>query len=126
MRRSAERGDGGEPGSARGQGPGYRTSGRRDAETQRAAVNDLLQIRDLRVRFASPGGFIEAVKGISFRMAPGSTVALVGESGSGKSVVSQSIMRILPRNGEITRGQILFADPRRDNAVVDLAKLPSD
>jgi peptide/nickel transport system ATP-binding protein len=89
-------------------------------------VNDLLQIRDLRVRFASPGGYIEAVKGISFRMAPGSTVALVGESGSGKSVVSQSIMRILPRNGEITSGQILFADPRLGGQVTDLAQLPAD
>jgi len=53
-------------------------------------------------------------------------VALVGESGSGKSVVSQSILRILPRNGEITTGQILFADPRLDGQVVDLAQLPAD
>src|SRR5215468_4011561 len=59
-------------------------------------------------------------------MAPGSTVALVGESGSGKSVVSQSILRILPRNGEITRGRILFADPRGNAEPVDLTKLPAD
>jgi peptide/nickel transport system ATP-binding protein len=89
-------------------------------------VTDLLTIRDLHVRFAAPGGFIRAVTGASFRVRPRSTVALVGESGSGKSVVSQSIMRILPRNGEITRGEILFADPRGDGAVVDLARLPRD
>ncbi len=89
-------------------------------------MNDLLQLRDLRVRFAAPGGYIDAVKGVSFRMAPGSTVALVGESGSGKSVVSQSIMRILPRNGAIVGGEILFADPRRGGAVVDLAQMPAD
>ena len=53
-------------------------------------------------------------------MRPASTVALVGESGSGKSVVSQSILRILPRNGEITRGSILFADPRGDGEPIDL------
>ena len=89
-------------------------------------MTDLLTIRDLHVRFAAPGGFIRAVTGASFRVRPRSTVALVGELGSGKSVVSQSIMRILPRNGEITRGEILFADPRGDGAVVDLASLPKD
>ena len=89
-------------------------------------MTDLLTIRDLHVRFAAPGGFIRAVTGASFRVRPRSTVALVGESGSGKSVVSQSIMRILPRNGEITRGEILFADQRGDGAAVDLARLPRD
>jgi peptide/nickel transport system ATP-binding protein len=53
-------------------------------------------------------------------------VALVGESGSGKSVVSQTILRILPRSGSITGGEILFADPRSDGKIVDIAKLPSD
>ena len=89
-------------------------------------MSDLLTIRDLHVRFAAPGGFIRAVAGVSFRVRPRSTVALVGESGSGKSVVSQSIMRILPRNGEITRGEILFADPRGDGTAIDLARLPKD
>ena len=89
-------------------------------------LTDLLAVRDLHVRFSSTGGFIRAVTGVSFRVRPRSTVALVGESGSGKSVVSQTILRILPRNGVITRGEVLFADPRRDGEVVDLAKLPSD
>jgi len=89
-------------------------------------LTDLLTIHDLHVRFAAPGGFIRAVTGVSFRVRPRSTVALVGESGSGKSVVSQTILRILPRNGVITRGEILFADPRLDGEVVDLARLPSD
>jgi len=89
-------------------------------------VTDLLQVRDLHVRFAAPGGFIRAVTGVSFRVRPRSIVALVGESGSGKSVVSQTILRILPRSGVIDRGEVLFADPRLDSGVVDLAKLPSD
>jgi len=89
-------------------------------------VSDLLQIRDLHVRFAAPGGFIRAVRGVSFRIRPATTVALVGESGSGKSVVSQSILRILPRNGEITDGEILFADPRQDGGLVNLVELPAD
>ena len=89
-------------------------------------MRDLLRVDDLHVRFAAPGRFIQAVRGVSFRIRPGSTVALVGESGSGKSVVSQSIMRILPRNGEITRGAILFADPRGTGEPVDLSRMPAD
>jgi peptide/nickel transport system ATP-binding protein len=89
-------------------------------------VTDLLSIRDLHVRFVAPGGYVRAVSGVSFRVPAKSIVALVGESGSGKSVVSQAIMRILPRNGEITRGEILFTDPRRPGPPIDLVKLPSD
>jgi peptide/nickel transport system ATP-binding protein len=89
-------------------------------------VTDLLRVRDLHVRFAAPGGFIRAVTGVSFRVRPRSIVALVGESGSGKSVVSQTILRILPRSGVITHGEILFADPGFDGTVVDIAKLVSD
>jgi peptide/nickel transport system ATP-binding protein len=89
-------------------------------------VSDLLRVRDLHVRFAAPGGYIRAVSGVSFRIRPQSTVALVGESGSGKSVVSQSILRILPKSGQITQGEILFTDPRLDGTTVDLAKYPSD
>ncbi len=89
-------------------------------------MTDLLAVRDLHVRFAAPGGFIRAVTGVSFRVRPRSTVALVGESGSGKSVVSQTILRILPRSAVITRGEVLFSDPRLDGALVDLTKLPTD
>ena len=89
-------------------------------------MTDLLQVRNLHVRFATPGGFIRAVTGVSFRVRPRSVVALVGESGSGKSVVSQTILRILPRSGLITCGEVLFADPRLDGRVVDIANLPSD
>jgi peptide/nickel transport system ATP-binding protein len=89
-------------------------------------MHDLLRVDDLHVRFATPGGFIEAVKGVSLRIQPGSTVAVVGESGSGKSVLSQSILRILPRNGVIGRGAIRFADPRNGAEPIDLARLPAD
>jgi peptide/nickel transport system ATP-binding protein len=89
-------------------------------------ATDLLRIRDLRVEFRAPAGVVHAVKGISFRVRPGSTVAVVGESGSGKSVVSQAIMGILPRVGHVAGGEILFADPRRPGTVVDIARLPPD
>ena len=89
-------------------------------------MTDLLRVRDLHVRLVAPGGFIRAVTGVSFRVRPRAIVALVGESGSGKSVVSQTILRILPRSGVITQGEVLFTDPRLDGRVVDLAKLPGD
>jgi peptide/nickel transport system ATP-binding protein len=89
-------------------------------------VPDLLTVSDLHIDFATPAGEIAAVRGVSFRVGPCSTVALVGESGSGKSVVGQSILRILPKNAAITRGAILFADPRRSGETVDLAKLSAE
>ena len=83
---------------------------------------DLLTVKDLRVRFKVHGGIVDAVKGASLTIRQGSTVALVGESGSGKSVISQCIMGILPEVGEIVSGEILFADPKKNGEIVDLAK----
>jgi len=96
-------------------------------------MEDLLRVEDLRITFELPEGRLEAVRGVSFRIRPGSTVALVGESGSGKSVVSQAIMGILPKAASIEGGQILFADsapPANGQAtakrVVDIATLRPD
>ena len=86
-------------------------------------MDELIRVRDLKVEFDLPEGVITAVNGISFRILPGSTVALVGESGSGKSVVSQSIMGILPETARIARGEILFADPDKPGTEVDIAAL---
>jgi peptide/nickel transport system ATP-binding protein len=89
-------------------------------------VNDLLAIRDLAIAFDLEEGVIEAVRGVSFRVPVGGTVALVGESGSGKSVISQAIMGILPRAAQIRGGQILFADPAQPGSVIDIAALQPD
>ena len=56
----------------------------------------LLDVRDLRVVFQQDGRRFDAVKGISFSVARGRTLAIVGESGSGKSVTAMSILRLLP------------------------------
>jgi peptide/nickel transport system ATP-binding protein len=86
-------------------------------------TGDLLTVRDLRVSFDLPEGTIDAVRGVSFSVRQGSTVALVGESGSGKTVVSQAIMGILPRSARIAGGSILFNDPEKKGEPVDIAAL---
>jgi microcin C transport system ATP-binding protein len=56
----------------------------------------LLAVENLAVEFRSPGGVVTAVKGASFTLDQGETLALVGESGSGKSVCALSILQLLP------------------------------
>jgi peptide/nickel transport system ATP-binding protein len=89
-------------------------------------MTDLLTIRDLRISFQLHDALIEAVRGISFTVPPGGTVALVGESGSGKTVVSQAVLGILPNAGRIMGGEILFCDPNGPDVTIDLARLPRE
>lgn len=58
--------------------------------------NALLKIENLQVRFTADGKTTDAVRGISFHVDQGETVALVGESGSGKSVTALSVLQLLP------------------------------
>ncbi|HPE25990.1 MAG TPA: ABC transporter ATP-binding protein [Albidovulum sp.] len=72
-------------------------------------MTEVLKVRDLSVRFRQDGRMIEAVKGVSFAIGKGETVALVGESGSGKSVTALSTVALLGANAEIA-GSITYLD----------------
>ncbi|MFD1735302.1 ABC transporter ATP-binding protein [Bacillus salitolerans] len=77
----------------------------------------LLQVNNLKTGFRIGGQYYNAVDGISFSLKPKQVIGIVGESGCGKSVMSLSIMGLLPKeNGKIREGEILFEGQ-------DLAKL---
>ncbi|MED3951203.1 MULTISPECIES: ABC transporter ATP-binding protein [Priestia] len=74
-------------------------------------MEKIIRIKNLHVQFSTYGGQVQAVRGVSFDLHKGETLAIVGESGCGKSVTSQSIMRLIPTPpGRITSGSILFKD----------------
>jgi len=81
----------------------------------------VLQVRDLRVSFRTAEGVTRAVRGNSFDVPRGKTVAIVGESGSGKSVTSYAILRLIQKPGTIDSGRVLF-HPKQGSAV-DIAAL---
>ena len=73
---------------------------------QAAAGSPLLEVEDLRVEFDTYGGSVKAVRGVSFKVEAGKTLAIVGESGCGKSVTVQSLMGLTPMPpGRITSGK---------------------
>jgi peptide/nickel transport system ATP-binding protein len=83
------------------------------------SVRSLLSVRDLRIAFSQQ----EAVRGVSFDIAPGETLGLVGESGSGKSATSLALLRLLPPSARMS-GRIEFT--RADGVTEDLLSLPEE
>ena len=69
----------------------------------------LLQVKDLRVSYYTYAGEVQSVRGVSFDVDAGETLAIVGESGCGKSVTAKSMMGLIMDPGQIKEGsQILF------------------
>ncbi len=70
----------------------------------------MLDVKNLRVYFEILKGKVKAVDGVSFTLDRGETMGLVGESGCGKTTVAFAITRLLPYNGLVVGGEILFND----------------
>ncbi|MEF9605246.1 ATP-binding cassette domain-containing protein, partial [Paracoccus sp. PXZ] len=71
-------------------------------------MTPVLEVSGLRVGFRQDGQLAPAVKGVSFTVGKGETVALVGESGSGKSVTALSTVRLLGEAAEVS-GSVRYA-----------------
>lgn len=81
----------------------------------------ILEVDALSVGFGQGAAAVAALRGVSFTLRRGRTLALVGESGSGKSVTSLALMGLLPPNGRILSGTMRFTG--RDGTVRDLGKI---
>ncbi len=68
----------------------------------------LLEVKNLFVSFRMKGSVAEAVRGVSFSLTRGETLAIVGESGSGKSVTGKAVIGLLPVNAQSATGEILY------------------
>jgi peptide/nickel transport system ATP-binding protein len=86
-----------------GQAPGEAKGG--DASVQQTPV---LQVKHLEIKYHTRDGILTALRNVSFDVAPGEIVGIVGESGCGKSTVATALLRLLPPNGEISHGQLIF------------------
>jgi peptide/nickel transport system ATP-binding protein len=98
------------------------TAARRDARRRRQTVESLqqpesakstegalLDVQDLRTYFRTPRGIVKAVDGVSFDLERGKTIGIVGESGSGKTVLSRSVMGLLPKSTTLhPTGKVMF------------------
>ncbi len=77
------------------------------AETRRESGR-LLEVRDLHTHFSTPIGLVKSVDHVSFDLDRGRRLGIVGESGCGKTVLSRSIMGLLPRRNVVRGGSVTF------------------
>jgi peptide/nickel transport system ATP-binding protein/oligopeptide transport system ATP-binding protein len=80
-------------------------------------MQTLLDIQDLETVFTTARGEIRAVDGVSLSLMAGETMGVVGESGCGKTMLALSVMNLIPANGRIAHGRVMFDG-------VDLLSLP--
>jgi peptide/nickel transport system ATP-binding protein len=117
-------------------GEGRTATAGQDVETV-AAEDAILRVRDLKTRFFTEEGQINAVDGVSFDVRDGEVFGIVGESGSGKSVTALSVIDLIESPGRVTEGEVWyrnedlaaeFRDERADavdGEFVDLRRLPA-
>ncbi|RMF78517.1 MAG: ABC transporter ATP-binding protein [Chloroflexi bacterium] len=93
----------------------------------------LLEIRNLSVNYRTQRGTVHAVDNVSFDLDSGQHLGVIGESGCGKSTLMRALVRVLPRNGDIVRGEVYFKgrnllelseDEMRDLRWSEIATIP--
>jgi oligopeptide transport system ATP-binding protein len=77
-------------------------------------LENILEVKDLKVSFQTYAGEVQAVRGVSFTLRKGEALAIVGESGCGKSVTAQTIMRLIPSPPSIIKSGSIIFDGRID------------
>jgi peptide/nickel transport system ATP-binding protein len=75
---------------------------------ERIAHPGILDVRGLTTHFKLGAGDVKAVQDVSFTLEPGESLGLAGESGCGKTTAALSILKLLPENGRIVGGDVLF------------------
>ncbi len=88
----------------------------------RTERNDILEVENLSVSFMTYAGEVQAVRGVSFNLHKGEIIAIVGESGSGKSVMTQSLVKLLPSPPSVIKSGKVFLEGR-DISRYDFKKL---
>jgi peptide/nickel transport system ATP-binding protein len=78
------------------------------AAARGAAGELLLTLTDVSTHFRTPRGLVRAVDGVSLELRRGEALGIVGESGSGKTILSRSIMGLLPQHNTVRKGSIVF------------------
>jgi peptide/nickel transport system ATP-binding protein len=72
------------------------------------SAHKLLVVKDLKTHFLSERGRVRAVDGVSLSLEQGRTLGVVGESGSGKTILSRSIMGLLPKRNVVREGEVIY------------------
>ena len=86
---------------------GHRMSAKLQVEL-RGREGPLLEVTDLHTHFKTARGLVRSVDGVSFTLDRGAALGIVGESGSGKTVLSRSIMGLLPKRNTVKSGSVVF------------------
>ena len=84
-----------------------------------SSAPEILSVHDLTMHYSTRTGTVKAVDGVSFSLKEGQSLGLVGESGCGKSSIAISLLKLLPDNARIIKGQIILGG-------VDLVPLSED
>lgn len=80
----------------------------------------ILSVQDLWIEYATSRGPLQAVRGATFELQAGESLALIGESGSGKTTLGLALVRLLPRAAQVTRGTVLY---QRKGTILDVGTL---